>query len=121
MALRLAGFVLILALLGASGWAMVERARTGHAPSLEGPVRDNTPDEVVRIERTGAAFVLGEAAKQLARVKAVTGSYDGPDLRNFVGVRLVYATDAAYCMEWSKIHTFSLAGPGGEVVLGGCA
>jgi hypothetical protein len=114
--LRLVLALVVLVLLGLSGLAAFDRARTG---SLN-PVRELSAEEA-RIELASAQYVLGIVASQLARVHAVSGSYaDTIEFDQFPLVTLVRADETSYCVEFEKTHTFRLEGPGGAVVAGEC-
>jgi hypothetical protein len=114
--LRLVLALVVVLLLGLSGLAAFDRARTG---SLN-PVREISAEEA-RIELASAQYVLGIVASQLARVHAVSGSYaDTIAFDQFPLVTLVHADATSYCVEFEKTHTFRLEGPGGTVVAGEC-
>lgn len=118
MALRLIGFVSILGILGLSGYALVDKVRSGGTLS---PGKGMS-EAALRAEFESANYVLKIVASQLEQVKTLSGSYDDTlDLRNFPLVRLVRADEDSYCLEFTKTHTFALAGPGGETVLGDCS
>ncbi len=116
MGLRLTGFLLILGILGLSGYAALGQARKGTL----NPVKNVSQTET-RGELASAQYVLGIVASQLEQVKVLSGSYDGTlELDNFPLVRLVRADEASYCLEFTKTNTFVLAGPGGTTALGRC-
>jgi hypothetical protein len=116
MPLRLFGFFLILSLLGLSGYAAVDKARTGTL----NPARNISVAER-NTELASARYVLGIVSSQLEQVKTLSGTYDNElDLGNFPLVRLGHADEASYCLEFEKTATFSLRGPGGTTVVGTC-
>jgi hypothetical protein len=116
MALRLTGFLLVLALLGASAYTAVDRARSGRLNPM-----DEVDAAATRGELASAQYVLGIVAGQLAQVKAVSDSYaDTLELDEFPLVTLVRADERSYCLEFAKTHVFRLEGPGGTVVEGRC-
>ena len=116
MALRLFGFVLILSLLGLSGYAALDKARSGEL----NPVKSISAAEQAT-ELASARYVLGVVSSHLERVKTVSGTYDNDlDLHAFPLVRLVQADEHAYCLEFQKTATFALRGPGGATVVGTC-
>jgi hypothetical protein len=116
MTRRLLGFVLILGLLGLSGYAALDKARSG---SLN-PAKSISEAERAT-ELASARYVLGIVSSQLEQVKTVSGTYDNDlDLHNFPLVRLVHANEVSYCLEFEKTATFSLRGPGGTTVVGAC-
>jgi hypothetical protein len=113
---RLSGFVLILALLGLSGYAALEHARRGTLS----PAKQISEAES-RAELASAQYVLAVVASELERIKAVSGTYDNDlSLREFPLVRLRQADERSYCLEFEKTQTFVLAGPGGATALGSC-
>ena len=114
MALRLSGFVLILAMLGLSGYAALDQARKG---TLNPATAISAAEQ--KAELASARYVLGIVASQLEQVKTLSGTYDNSlDLGNFPLVRLVHADESSYCLEFEKTATFSLRGPGGTTVVG---
>ena len=117
MALRqLFGFLAILAVLGASGYVAVDKARTGKLNPLE-----EVDAAATRGELASAQYVLGIVAGQLAQIHVVNGSYDAElEFDRFPLVTLVHADETSYCLEFKKSHTFFLAGPGGTVAAGTC-
>jgi hypothetical protein len=51
----------------------------------------------------------------------ITDSYaDTLEVDQFPLVRLVWANEAAYCLEFEKTHKYFLQGPGGTVAQGSC-
>lgn len=116
MALRVIGFLGILAALGASAYTFAGKARSGEL----NPV-DQVDAMATRGELASAQYVLGIVAAQLAQVHAVEGTYDAQlDFDKFPLVTLVRADRGSYCLEFRKTHTFFLAGPGGAVAAGTC-
>jgi hypothetical protein len=116
MMTRLFGFVSMLAILAASGYALVGKARTGDV----NPVRNISATEA-RVELASAQYTLAIVAGQLAQVKTVTGTFaDTLDFDRFPLVRLVRADETSYCVEFEKTQTYFLAGPGGTVAQGSC-
>lgn len=113
---RVFGFVLILGLLGLSGYAALEHARKGTLS----PAKQISAAEA-RAELASAQYVLGIVAGELERIKVVSGTYDNQlDLREFPLVSLKRADERSYCLEFEKTQTFALAGPGGATALGSC-
>ena len=117
MALRqLFGFLMILAVLGASGYVAVDKARTGKLNPI-----DEVDAAATRGALASAQYVLGIVAGQLAQIHVVNGSYDAElEFDKFPLVTLVHADETSYCLEFKKSHTFFLAGPGGTVAAGTC-
>ena len=116
MTLRLIGFVCILGILGLSGYAIVDKTREGTLSPVHG-----MSAAALATERTGADYVLNRVSAQLEQVHVLSGSYGGTlDLKQYPLVRLIYAHESAYCVEFRKTHTFFLAGPGGKTTLGSC-
>lgn len=116
MGLRLTGFLLILGILGLSGYAALGQARKGTLNPIE-----HVSQAEMRGELASAQYVLGIVSSQLEQVKQLDGSYAGTlDLDNFPLVRLVRADKSSYCLEFTKTNTFVLAGPGGTTALGHC-
>ncbi len=116
MAVRLIGFLALLAALAASGYTFVAKARSGDLNPVE-----QVDAAAARAELTSAQYVLGIVAGQLAQVKALSGSYAGTlQVDRYPLVTLVRADEVTYCLEFEKTHTFFLAGPGGVVAPGTC-
>jgi hypothetical protein len=116
MAMRLFGFLAILGVLGASGYAAVDKARTGEL----NPVAQVSEAEQ-RAELASAQYVLGIVSAQLAQAHVLEGTYDAElQFDKFPLVTLVRADQTSYCLEFKKTHTFVLAGPGGTVAAGNC-
>jgi hypothetical protein len=116
VALRLIGFLALLAALAASGYTLVGKARTGELNPVE-----QVDAAATRAELTSAQYVLGIVAGQLAQVKVLSGSYAGTiQFDRYPLVTLVRADDASYCVEFEKTHVLFLAGPGGVVAPGSC-
>lgn len=106
----------MVGILGLSGYAALDRARTGKLNPIE-----HISDAEMKAELASSKYVLGIVASQLEQVKVLSGSYEGTlDLDNFPLVTLVRATDTSYCLELTKTETFFLAGPGGTTALGDC-
>jgi len=113
---RISGFVLILALLGLSGYAALENARRGTLS----PAKSISEAEA-RAELASAQYVLAVVAAELERIKVVSDTYDNDlSLSEFPLVELRRADERSYCLEFEKTQTFALAGPGGTTVLGTC-
>ena len=116
MGLRVFGFVAVLAALGISGYAFVEKARTGDLNPIS-----EVDAAAARGELASAQYVLGIVAGQLAQVKVLSGTYAGTlQFDKFPLVTLVRADELSYCLEFEKTHTFFLEGPGGTVAEGEC-
>jgi hypothetical protein len=114
--LRLFRFAVIMAVLAFSGYTLVDKARSGDLS----PAKDISETEA-RLELRSAQYVLTIVAGQLARVHVFTGSYaDTLDVDQFPLVRLVWANETGYCVEFKKTQTFFLRGPGGAVAQGSC-
>ena len=116
MTVRLSGFVLILALLGLSGYAALENARRATHTRAE-----RSSEAEARAELASARHVLVVAATKLERLKVASGTYDNDlSLSEFPLVELRRADEQSYCLELEKTQTFALAGPGGTTALGDC-
>ena len=116
MGLRVLGFLAIVAMLVASGFTFVVKARNGEL----NPITEVAEAEA-RGELASAQYVLGIVAGQLAQVKVLEDTYDADlDFGEFPLVTLVHADEHSYCLEFEKTHTFFLAGPGGRVAEGRC-
>jgi hypothetical protein len=116
MVMRLLRFAAVMAVLAFSGYTLVDKARTGDL----NPARDISESEA-RLELKSAQYVLTIVSGQLARVHVITGSYaDTLEVDQFPLVRLAWANETAYCLEFEKTHTYVLQGPGGTVVQGSC-
>jgi len=115
MTVRLTGFVLILALLGLSGYAALENARRASA------ARAKPSEAAARAELASAKVVLAAVASELERMKTVSGTYDN-DLspKKFPQAELRRADERSYCLEFEQTETFALAGPAGTTVRGSC-
>ncbi len=113
---RVFGFVSILAVLAASGYTLVGKARTGDL----NPARE-IDKAALRGELASAQYVLAIVASQLSTVHVLEGTYDAQlQFDKFPLVTLVRADEKSYCLEFKKTHTFYLAGPGGTVAAGTC-
>jgi hypothetical protein len=113
---RVFGFVMILGILAASGYVGVDKARTGKLNPIE-----QVDAAEQRGELASAQYVLGIVASQLAQVHVLEGTYDAQlEFDKFPLVILVRADQTSYCLEFQKVHTFYLAGPGGTVAAGSC-
>lgn len=116
MALRLFGFVLILGVLGLSGYAALQSAQKGTLNPAKG-----ISEAEVKAELASARYVLGIVTSQLEQIKTLSGTYDNDlDLSTFPLVRLVSANETSYCLEFEKAATFFRPGPGGETAVGTC-
>jgi hypothetical protein len=116
MTMRLIGFLVILGVLSASGYTLVQKTRKGQL----NPVTQVSATEA-RGELASAQYVLGIVASQLAQVHVLDGTYDAElEFDKFPLVTLVRADANSYCLEFKKTHTFFLAGPGGTVAEGNC-
>jgi hypothetical protein len=116
MTMRLFGFLVILGILAASGYTLVEKVRKGEL----NPVTQVAATEA-RGELASAQYVLGIVSGQLAQVHVLDGTYDADlEFDKFPLVTLVRADANSYCLEFKKTHTFFLAGPGGTVAEGTC-
>jgi hypothetical protein len=113
---RVFGFLSILAVLAASGYAFVGKSRMGEL----NPITKVSQAEA-RAELASAQYTLAIVSGQLSQVHVVSGTYaDTLDFDKFPLVRLVRADANSYCVEFQKTQTFFLAGPGGTVALGTC-
>jgi hypothetical protein len=113
---RLFGFVSILVVLGASGYALLG----GERVSELNPITKVSQGEA-RAELATAQYTLAMVSTQLAQVHVVAGTYaDTLDFGKFPQVRLVRADESSYCVEFQKTQTYFLNGPGGVVALGTC-
>ena len=115
MTVRLTGFVLILALLGLSGYAALENARRASlAPA-------KPSEAAARAELGSAKAVLSAVAAELERMKTVSGTYDNElSPKVFPRVDLRRADEHSYCLELEQTGTFALTGPAGTTVRGSC-
>lgn len=112
---RFLGFLSILAVLAASGYALVGQSSMGGL----NPIGKVSGAES-RAEVASAKYTLAIVARQLAQVHAVTATYaDTLDFDNPF-VRLIRADATSYCVEYRKTETYFLAGPGGTVAPGTC-
>jgi hypothetical protein len=84
--------------------------------------RGERGNPMARPDARKAAFELDLASSQLELVKAtVADTYDGPDLKNFAGLTLVWANDVGYCIEVLRgTKTYFKRGPGGSAAPGAC-
>jgi hypothetical protein len=110
--LRLLRFAVVMAVLASSGYTFVDKARTGGLSPA-----DDISESEARLELRSAQYVLTVVAGQLARVHVIT---DILEVDQFPLVRLVWANETAYCLEFEKTHTYYLQGPGGAVAQGSC-
>jgi hypothetical protein len=116
MALRVFGFLALVAALVVSGYVFVGKARSGDL----NPARE-VDEAAARGELASAQYVLGIVAGQLAQVKVLSGNYAGTlQFDRFPLVTLARADELSYCVEFEKTHTFFLGGPGGTVREGRC-
>lgn len=116
MIARVFGFLVVLAVLAASGYTFVEKTRAGEL----NPIRE-VDEAALRGELASAQYVLGIVAAQLHQVHALEATYDAQlDFDKFPLVTLERADATSYCLEFEKTHTFFLAGPGGAVAEGTC-
>lgn len=101
-----------MVLLIASGW-------TGYGRWQE---RGAFVDAMRTGEGQRAAMQLDFASSQLELVKStVADTYDGPDLKNFNGMRVAWADELGYCIQVVVgSHTYSKQGPGGRPAAGAC-
>jgi hypothetical protein len=114
--MRLLRFAVVMAVLAFSGYTFVDKARTGDLSPA-----DDISESEARLELKSAQYVLTVVAGQLARMHVITDSYaDTLEVDQFPLVRLVWANEAAYCLEFKKTHTYFLQGPGGTVAQGSC-
>ena len=114
--MRLLRFAVVLAVLAFSGYTFVDKARTGDLSPA-----DDISESEARLELKSAQYVLTIVAGQLARVHVITDTYaDTLEVDQFPLVRLVWANETAYCLEFQKTHTYFLQGPGGTVAQGSC-
>jgi hypothetical protein len=116
MVTRLFGYLSILAVLAACGYAYLGPERLGELNPI-GKVSDTE----ARAERASAKYTLAIVSGQLAQVHVVTGTYADTLDFNSSFVRMVRADANAYCLEYKKTQqTYFLAGPGGTVAEGTC-
>jgi hypothetical protein len=116
MVTRLFGYLSVLAVLAASGYAFLGPERLGGLNPI-----GKASDAGAGAERASAKYTLAIVSGQLAQVQVVTGTYaDTLDFDNSF-VRLVRADATSYCLEYKKTQqTYFLAGPGGTVAEGTC-
>jgi hypothetical protein len=116
MVTRLFGFLSILAVLAASGYAFLGPERLGGLNPI-----DKVTGAEAGAERASAKYTLAIVSGQLDQVHAVTGTYADTLDFNSSFVRLVRADASSYCLEYKKTQeTYFVAGPGGTVALGSC-
>jgi len=116
MVTRLFGFLSILAVLAASGYAYLGHERLGGL----NPIGKATEAEA-GAERASAKYTLAIVAGQLDQVHVVTGTYADTLDFDHSFVRLVRADAYSYCLEYKKTQeTYFMAGPRGTVALGSC-
>ena len=114
--MRLLRFAVVMAVLAFSGYTLADKARTGDLSPA-----DDISESEARLELKSAQYVLTIVAGQLARVHVITDSYaDTLEVDQFPLVRLAWANETAYCLEFEKTHTYFLQGPGGTVAQGSC-
>ena len=112
---RLFGYVSILAVLAASGYAFLGGERLRELNPM-----GRVSDAEASAEFASAKYTLAGVALQLAQVHAVTDTYaDTLDFDNSF-VRLVRADAGSFCLEYKKTKTYFLEGPGGSVAPGTC-
>ena len=115
MMTRFFGFLSILAVLAASGYAFVGKSSLGGLSPI-----GKVSDVESRAEFANAKYTLAIVAGQLDQVHAVTATYaETLDFDN-PRVRLIRANESSYCLEYEKTERYFLAGPGGTVALGSC-
>ena len=113
---RVFGFLSIVVVLAASGYAFVG----GERVSKLNPITKVSQGEA-RADLANAQYTLAMVSTQLAQVHVVTGTYaDTLDFGKFPLVRLVRADESSYCVEFQKTQTYFLRGPGGVVAPGSC-
>ena len=116
MVTRLFGYLSVLAVLAACGYAFLGPERLGGLNPI-----GKASDAEAGAELASAKYTLAIVAGQLAQVHVVTDTYaDTLDFdKSFV--RLVRADASTYCLEYQKTEqTYFLAGPGGTVAPGSC-
>jgi hypothetical protein len=116
MVTRLFGYLSVLAVLAASGYAFLGPERLGGLNPI-----GKASEAEAGAERASAKYTLAIVAGQLDQVHVVTGTY--ADTLDFGSsfVRLVRADAYSYCLEYKKTQeTYFVAGPGGTVALGTC-
>lgn len=107
---------MILGVLAASGYTLVDKARSGKLDPI-----GEVDAAAARGELASAQYVLGIVASQLHQVYALDATYDADlELDKFPLVTLVRADATSYCLEFKKTNTFFLAGPGGATAQGSC-
>ena len=107
---RAATLVLVLCALVASGWGWVQR--------FQAPPRSAVRE---RAARDAATAELKEAGDQLYLTKKWADTFEGPDLTNFPGMRLVHADWHGFCIQVvNDGYVFRLIGPGGVPEPGTC-
>lgn len=112
---RVFGFLSILAVLAASGYAFLGKSGLAELNPI-----GRVSDAEAHAELASAKYTLATIAGQLAQVHAVTDTYAGTLDFDRTLVHLVRADSRSYCIEYRKTKTYFLAGPGGAVALGTC-
>ena len=108
---RAALFLLMLAGLAASGWALYVNELQPHRG---GEVRLIRGQELAYHELLAAADVMTQA-------RALVGTYSETSLRRFQDLTVVYANESRFCVVVKKGgNLFHLAGPGGVPGPGRC-
>jgi hypothetical protein len=113
---RLVGFVLMVALLGASGAAIYTRVQHDgvhtfvHRLGLKATGRSAAEDELL------------SAGQQLQADHDQYKTYRRTDLTRFSGMTFGYATDNSYCVQLNKGGAwYHMAGPEGAPLDGRCS
>jgi hypothetical protein len=115
MMTRFLGFLSILAVLAASGYALAGKTSLGGLSPI-----GKVSEVESRAEVANAKYTLAIVAGQLDQVHAVTATYAGTLDFDNPRIRLVRADEDSYCLEYVKTERYFLAGPGGTVAPGSC-
>jgi len=116
MVTRLFGYLSILAVLAACGYAYLGPERFSGLNPI-----GKVADAEAGAERASAKYTLAIVSGQLDQVHAVTGTYADTLDFNSSFVRMVRADANSYCLEYRKTQqTYFVAGPGGTVAPGTC-
>jgi hypothetical protein len=107
--MRVTTMMLVLCGLIASGWGFVQHRNPPKKTAME------------TAAGVAAAAELKDAGDQLYLTKRWADTYDGPDLKNFKDLTLVWANDTSFCIQVVKDSVvYRLLGPNGAPEPGTC-
>jgi hypothetical protein len=108
---RAAAFLLMVAGLAVSGYTLYQK---DFQPRRGGTIKLVHGRELAMIELTTAGTSESQA-------KSMIGTYSETNLRNFQGLKVIYANETVFCLQVRKGGgTYHLAGPGGAPADGPC-